>query len=229
MARLNRVSPIGIPQHIIQRGNNRQVCFGCEEDMKAYLNWLKKFSKKYFVDIHAWVLVTNHVHILCTPHKERAISLMMQSIGRMYVQYYNYTYQRNGTLWEGRFRSSLIQSEVYLLELHRYIELNPVRANMVKEPSEYRWSSYVCNALGVKSDIHTPHLLYLALGKTESERLDNYRALFKAHVDTELLKEIRESIKKGLALGNEQFTNQIEALTNRRVTPRKAGRPKKVL
>ena len=121
----------------IQRGNNRQVCFGCEEDMKVYLNWLKKFSKKYFVNIHAWVLMTNHVHILCMPHENRAISLMMQSIGRMYVQYYNYTYQRSGTLWEGRFRSSLIQSEIYLLDLYRYIELNPVRANMVKEPSEY--------------------------------------------------------------------------------------------
>lgn len=186
MARLSRVSPIGIPQHIVQRGNNRQVCFGGEEDMKAYLNWLKKFSKKYFVDVHAWVLMTNHVHLLCTPQAEQAISQMMQSIGRMYVQYYNYTYQRSGTLWEGRFKSSLIQSERYLLELYRYIELNPVRANMVKEPSEYRWSSYACNGLGVKTDLQTPHPLYLALGRTEDERLENYRELFKAHVDTVL-------------------------------------------
>ena len=152
---------------------------------------------------------------------------MMQSIGRMYVRYFNHTYQRSGTLWEGRFKSSLIQSERYLLEIHRYIELNPVRADMVNEPSEYSWSSYGCNALGVETDLQTPHELYLALGKTKKERLDNYRQLFKAHVGVELLKEIRDSVNKGLALGNERFTVQIEALTKSRVTPRKAGRPKK--
>jgi len=229
MARLSRVSPIGVPQHIVQRGNNRQVCFTSDEDMKAYLNWLKEFSKKYLVDIHAWVLMTNHVHILCTPYEEGAVSKMMQSIGRMYVRYFNYTYQRSGTLWEGRFKSSLIQSERYLLELYRYIELNPVRADMVVEPSEYSWSSYGCNALGVETELQTPHELYLALGKTKSERLENYRQLFKAHVGIKLLKEIRDSVNKGLALGNERFVLQIEALTEKRVTPRKAGRPKKVL
>ncbi len=229
MARLSRVSPIGVPQHIVQRGNNRQVCFASDEDMKAYLSWLKEFSKKYLVDIHAWVLMTNHVHILCTPYEEGAVSKMMQSMGRMYVRYYNYTYQRSGTLWEGRFKSSLIQSERYLLELHRYIELNPVRADMVSEPSEYSWSSYGCNALGVESGLQTPHELYLALGKTKQEILENYRELFKAHVGVELLKDIRESVNKGLALGNERFVLQIEALTEKRVTPRKAGRPKKAL
>ena len=229
MARLSRVSPIGIPQHIVQRGNNRQVCFACDEDMKAYLNWLKEFSKKYLVDVHAWVLMTNHVHILCTPNEEGAVSKMMQSIGRMYVRYFNYTYQRSGTLWEGRFKSSLVQSERYLLELYRYIELNPVRAKMVDDPSEYSWSSYACNALGVETELQTPHELYLALGKIEHERLENYQHLFKAHIGAELLKEIRDSINKGLALGNKRFVLQIEALTGRRVTPRKAGRPKKVL
>jgi putative transposase len=229
MARLSRVTPIGVPQHIVQRGNNRQVCFASDEDMKAYLNWLKEFSKKYLVDVHAWVLMTNHVHILCTPYEEEAISKMMQSIGRMYVRYYNYTYQRSGSLWEGRFKSSLIQSERYLLELHRYIELNPVRADMVDEPSEYSWSSYGCNALGMETELQTPHELYLGLGKTKNERLENYRKLFKAHVGVELLKEIRDSINKGLALGNDKFVMQIEALTGRRVSPRKAGRPKRVL
>ena len=227
MARLVRVSPVGVPQHIVQRGNNRQVCFAGEEDMKAYLNWLKEFSKKYKVDVHAWVLMTNHVHLLCTPQEEGAISRMMQSIGRMYVRYYNYTYQRSGTLWEGRFKSSLIQSERYLLELYRYIELNPVRADMVDDPGEYSWSSYACNALGVKTELQTPHPEYLLLGKSNEERLENYRALFKTHVGAELLKEIRMCTNKGLALGSERFTAQIEALTNRRVTPRKAGRPQK--
>ena len=227
MARLVRVSPVGVPQHIVQRGNNHQLCFGVEEDMKAYLNWLKEYSKKYNVDVHAWVLMTNHVHLLCTPQEEGAISRMMQSIGRMYVRYYNYTYQRSGTLWEGRFKSSLVQSERYLLELYRYIELNPVRAGMVDDPGEYSWSSYACNALGIKTELQTPHSEYLSLGKTKEERLENYRALFKAHVNAELLKEIRQSVNKGLALGSERFAAKIEALTDRRVTPRKAGRPKK--
>ena len=167
--------------------------------MRAYLSWLKEFSKKYLVDVHAWVLMSNHVHLLCTPYEENAISKMMQSMGRMYVRYYNYTYQRSGTLWEGRFKSCLVESEQYLLELYRYIELNPVRAGMVEEPSEYSWSSYGCNALGVKTDLQMPHELYLKLGKTEEERLENYRSLFKSHIDVELLKEIREGVNKGLA------------------------------
>ena len=111
MARLARVAPVGVPQHIIQRGNDRQACFAGEEDMKAYLNWLKEMSKKHKVDVHAWVLMTNHVHLLCTPQEENAVSRMMQSIGRMYVRYYNYTYQRSGTLWEGRYKSCLVQSK----------------------------------------------------------------------------------------------------------------------
>lgn len=229
MARLVRVSPVGVPQHVIQRGNNRQICFGGEEDMKAYLNWLKEFSKKYNVEVHAWVLMTNHVHLLCTPLEEKAISRMMQSIGRMYVRYYNYTYQRTGTLWEGRFKASLVQSERYLLELYRYIELNPVRADMVDDPAEYSWSSYACNGLGIKTELQAPHSEYLSLGKTKEERLENYRALFKAHVSAELLKEIRDSVNKGLALGSDRFKAQIEALTDRRVTPGKAGRPKKII
>ncbi|MCK5649103.1 MAG: transposase [Gammaproteobacteria bacterium] len=227
MARLARVSPVGVPQHIIQRGNNHQICFSSDKDMKAYLSWLKEFSKKYFVDIHAWVLMTNHVHLLCTPQEDKAISRMMQSIGRMYVRYYNFSYQRSGTLWEGRFKSCLIQSEQYLFELHRYIELNPVRAGMVEEPGEYSWSSYACNALGIETELQTPHSLYLALAKTKNERLENYRELFKAHIGNASLKEIREGINKGLALGNKQFTTQIETLSKSRVTPRKAGRPKK--
>ena len=226
MARLTRVNPVGVPQHIVQRGNNRQICFGGEEDMKAYLNWLEEYSIKHGVEIHAWVLMTNHVHLLCTPLSEEAISKMMQSIGRMYVRYYNYTYQRSGTLWEGRFKASLIDSERYLLELHRYIELNPVRAGMVEEPSEYSWSSYGCNGLGIESKLQTPHKIYLALGKTKQERLSSYSELFKVHVGVKLLTEIRDSLNKGLALGSERFTTQIEALTNRRITPRKAGRPK---
>lgn len=227
MARLTRVSPVGVPQHIVQRGNNRQVCFGSEDDMKAYLNWLKEYSMKQAVDVHAWVLMTNHVHLLCTPQENGAVSRMMQSIGRMYVRYYNHTWKRSGTLWEGRFKSSVIQSERYLLEVYRYIELNPVRADMVEDPGDYPWSSYACNALGMETELQTPHSLYLALGKTKKARLASYRELFGTHVDNELLKEIRMCVNRGLALGNEHFTAQIESLTKQRVSPGKAGRPRK--
>jgi len=228
MARLKRVSLVGVPQHIIQRGNNRQVCFASEADNKAYLNWLKEYSKKYQVDIHAWVLMTNHIHILCTPQKIDAISQMMQALGRMYVRYFNYTYQRTGTLWEGRFKSSLIQSERYLLEVYRYIELNPVRANMVIDAGEYSWSSYQCNGLGKTSELLTPHPEYLALGATKKKRQENYRDLFKVHIEVTMLDDIRNCVNKGLALGSDSFRTQVEALTNKRVTAGRKGRPKKI-
>lgn len=212
---------------MIQRGNNRQVCFASEEDMRAYLSWLSEYAKKCNVEVHAWVLMSNHVHLLCTPQASSAVSRMMQALGRMYVRYFNYTYQRSGTLWEGRYKSCLVESESYLLHLYRYIELNPVRAGMVRDPGEYTWSSYPCNALGKKSELHTPHETYLALGKTAAGRMASYRGLFAAHVDGPLLDEIRQSINKGLALGHERFAAQIEALTGQRVTPGKRGRPRK--
>lgn len=225
MARLPRISPVGIPVHLIQRGNNRQACFAAPEDYAAYLNWLKEYTKKFSVDIHAWVLMTNHVHLLCTPHEEGSVSLMMQSVGRRYVQYFNYKYQRSGTLWEGRYRSCLVQTEKYLLEVYRYIELNPVRANMVSEPGEYGWSSYPINALGKDSELCTPHPEYLKLGKRKDTRMKNYRALFKAHVDDELLVEIRNGLNKGMALGKDRFKQEVEKLTGRRLMPKKVGRP----
>jgi len=224
MARLPRVCPVGVPQHVIQRGNNRQVCFASEQDFAAYAGWLKEYSKKYQVEIHAWVLMTNHVHLLCTPRAENAVSLMMQSLGRSYVQYFNFSYKRTGTLWEGRFKSCLVQEENYLLQLYRYIELNPVRAGMVEQPSDYVWSSYQINALGKISELCTPHLLYLALGSGAIERQLNYRDLFKYHVEGKLLEEIRSAANKGMALGNERFEAEIESLTGRRMTAKKMGR-----
>ncbi|MCU7958514.1 MAG: transposase [gamma proteobacterium symbiont of Bathyaustriella thionipta] len=225
MARLPRISPVGMPVHLIQRGNNRGICFGALEDFSAYIGWLKEYSKKYGVDIHAWVFMTNHVHLLCTPQEEGGVSLMMQSVGRRYVQYFNYQYQRSGTLWEGRYKSCLIQSESYLLELYRYIELNPVRADMVEDPSEYGWSSYQINALGKLSDLCTPHSEYLKLGDTKDTRLKNYRALFSSHVEGSLLEDIRSGLNKGMALGDDRFKDEIEALTGRRLKPKKVGRP----
>ncbi len=226
MSRLTRVAPVGIPQHVIQRGNNRQVCFGSDEDMAAYISWLKEYADQYQVAVHAWVLMTNHVHLLATPHSEGGVSKMLQSLGRCYVRYFNDTYQRSGTLWEGRYKASLVQAEQYLLELYRYIELNPVRAGMVKDPSDYRWSSYQCNALGKKSDLLTPHERYLALGENDLARQINYKCLFNVPVEDNILDDIRRCAQSGLAIGNSRFKEQIEELTGLRVSARKRGRPK---
>jgi putative transposase len=225
MARLRRIAPLGIPQHIIQRGNNRQVCFACEQDMAVYANLLEEYSKKFSVAIHAWVFMTNHVHLLFTPYAPGGVSSTMQAVGRRYVRYFNREYQRSGTLWEGRFKSCLVQSETYLLQCQRYIELNPVRAGMVSDPAEYAWSSYQYHALGRTIKMITPHEEYLGLGSTSQERQKAYRLLFRSHVDKELVNDIRLALNKGMALGGERFKDEIERLCGRRVRPAKMGRP----
>jgi putative transposase len=225
MARLRRIAPLGISQHIIQRGNNRQVCFVSEQDMALYANLLNEYSEKFSVAIHSWVFMTNHVHLLVTPYSEGGVSKMMQAVGRRYVRYFNRLYQRSGTLWEGRFKASLVQSETYLLHCQRYIELNPIRAGMVSDPAEYTWSSYRCHAFGKVVKISTPHEEYLALGKTKLERQKVYRSLFRAYLDDDLISDIRKTVNKGLALGGERFKDEIERLCGRRVRPAKMGRP----
>lgn len=170
MARLPRLYFPGCAQHVIQRGNNRETCFYDEADYKAYLSFLKEAATKYQVDIHAFVLMTNHVHLLATPGDEQGISRLMQAQGRKYVQYFNFTHGRTGTLWEGRYKSTLVDSDSYLLTFYRYIELNPVRAGMVSHSSKYPWSSYQLNASGKPIQLLTPHTLYLQLGKTVAER-----------------------------------------------------------
>jgi len=224
MPRLPRISPAGVGVHIIQRGNNRQTCFVSDEDHWAYTGWLKEYSSRYGVDIHAWVMMPNHVHLLCTPQSDNGISKMMQAVGRRYVQYFNREYRRSGTLWEGRFKSCLVQAESYLLALYRYIELNPVRAGIVTDPGEYRWSSYQINGLGKESELCTPHQEYLALGNDPSERQAGYRELFAYHVDGELLKDIRSNTNKGMAVGSDRFKKEIETLTGRRLQSKKRGR-----
>ena len=223
MARLPRLCMAGIPQHIIQRGNNRQICFGSEADFSAYAYWLEDSSQKYKVSIHAWVFMTNHVHLLVTSETGDGISRMMQTLGRHYVRYFNHTYRRTGTLWEGRFKSSVIDEENYLLICQRYIELNPVRAGMVESPGDYVWSSYQANGLGKQVKVWTPHKNYQQLGETFEARTMAYRELFLAHFDQKLLKEIRTSVNKGMALGNDRFKQDVDRLAGRRVTPLKPG------
>ncbi|WP_226704501.1 transposase [Microbulbifer elongatus] len=226
MARLPKVAPIGIPQHVVQRGNNRQVCFCSDEDFTAYAGWLRECAAQYQVQVHGWVFMTNHVHLLLTPLADQAISRMMQALGRLYVRYFNRECRRSGTLWEGRFKSCLVQSEEYLLHCYRYIELNPVRAAMVSNPGEYHWSSYSSNALGVPSSLLTPHPEYLKLGRYPRQRRERYRALFASALDPEFMDKISTLTDKGLALGNDRFKAEIEAQCQRRVTPERVGRPR---
>lgn len=225
MARLPRIQLTDIPQHIIQRGNNRSLCFADEQDFAAYAHWLTDYSVKHCVDVHAWVFMTNHVHLLCTPRKPRAISLLMQSLGRRYVQYFNHKYRRTGTLWEGRFKSCVIEDISYLMQVYKYIELNPVRARMVDEPSQYFWSSYQINALGKQSALCTPHPVYMALDANSLKRCEIYQSLFKYQTSPSLIEDIRVSLNKGLALGSEFFKSKIERSAGRRVREAKIGRP----
>lgn len=227
MARLPRFVLPGHPQHVIVRGNNRDPIFNADEDYHFYLDKLQDAAKKHQCDIHAYVLMTNHVHLLVTPHTENGISKMIQMLGRYYVQYFNYTYHRSGTLWEGRYKASLIDSETYALTCYRYIELNPVRANMVGHPAEYLWSSYRGNALGDNDPLLTPHPLYLALGSLVDERQAAYRALFDAHFDEKTLEEVRASINKAWVLGSERFSNLVAARLNRRASPLPKGGDRK--
>ncbi len=223
MARLPRLCLPDIPQHIIQRGTNRQACFTSEKDMAAYISWLDEAASKYHVAIHAWVLMTNHVHLLATPTTRDGISRMMQTLGRYYVRYFNQAYCRTGTLWEGRFKSCVVDAEAYLLKCQRYIELNPVRAGMVSFPQEYKWSSYRANGIGRPIKPWTPHPTYLALGPTTQKRTEAYRTLFLGQIDVKVIDEIRTASNQGMALGDDRFKEQIEALSGRRVRPLKRG------
>lgn len=221
MARQPRFVLPGQPQHVIQRGNNRQDIFRAEEDYTFCLEKTEEAANKHQCDIHAYVLMTNHVHLLVTPHLENSISKMMQMIGRYYVQYFNYRYRRTGTLWEGRYKASLIDSEQYLLTCMRYIELNPVRAtNMVKHPSNYRWSSYGSNATGAEDTLLTPHLEYKRLGKEASERQANYRQLFQSLIPDRTLADIRQAINQSNVLGSDKYIRRVEKKLNR---PAKTG------
>lgn len=179
MPRRPRIIVPNTPQHIIQRGNNRQACFFADEDYQFYLEWLKEYADKTESCIHAYVLMTNHVHLLVSAEKAESIGALMKWLGQRYTQYVNKMYKRSGTLWEGRYKSCPTQAETYLLACQRYIELNPVRADMVNHPAEYKWSSYAANAQGEDNSIITQHALYMALGLDVSARQAAYRELFR--------------------------------------------------
>jgi putative transposase len=218
---------VDVPQHVIQRGHNRQTVFLYQDDYSLYLQCLHDAAAAYHSVIHAYVLMTNHVHLLMTPHRTDSLAKVMQSLGRRYVPYINTTYQRTGTLWEGRYRASVVEAEGYLLACYRYIEFNPVRAGMVPEPAAYPWSSYRWHALGAPDPVVTDHALYLALGNTPQERQQAYQALCQGQISADLFQEIRATLQQGRVLGSERFKDSIEAALARRVRPGKAGRPRK--
>ncbi len=227
MARLPRFVLPGQPQHVIVRGNNRSEIFCADADYRFYLEKLQLACVAHGCDVHAYVLMTNHVHLLVTPHEQQSLSKAMQMLGRYYVQYYNYCYQRTGTLWEGRYKATLIDSETYLLTCMRYIELNPVRADMVSHPSEYPWSSYHYNALGQPNELVTTHLEYRRLGKIDKARQTAYRQLFKHHIPESGVAEIRDATNKAWVLGNDRFKRRIQQKLGRRVEPAAKGGDRK--
>lgn len=227
MPRRARIAVPGIPWHIIQRGNNRSACFYADEDYRRYLDTLQEQAEKHGCAIHAYVLMTNHVHLLLTPARENSAGLLMKHLGQRYVQYINRAYRRSGTLWEGRFRSCLARDPEYVLGCYRYIEMNPVRAAMVGHPGEYRWSSYRANAEGERDRVITPHQDYLRLGCSDENRRENYRGLFKAHLDPEVVANIRRATNGNYVLGSERFQEEIGRMLQRRVVPGRSGRPVK--
>lgn len=189
-----RLHPTGVPLHFVQRGHDRKPTFFDREEFLCYLACLHEGLIRWEVELHAFVLMTNHVHLLLTPHRTDGIARMMMSVGRRYVRYLNRKYGRTGTLWEGRYKFSTIDSDVYLLACYRYIELNPVRAGLVRRPQDYEWSSYRCNAFGQPNPMLTPRSEFLAIGRTTSERLLAYRNLVADGLDSRTLDEIRSAV-----------------------------------
>jgi putative transposase len=225
MARHARLRVAGIPLHVIQRGNNRAPCFMRDSDFLNYLGILHHLAGKLQCRIHAYVLMGNHVHLLATPEQASGVSLLMKHLGQRYVQYFNKVHRRSGSLWEGRFRSSLVESETYLLCCQRYIEMNPVRAGMVARPEQYRWSSFHANGLGRADTLVTPHEEYRRLGPSEEERRSAYRELFQSQVEPAVLQQIRSAANGGYALGSEWFQVRLGAALGRRVAQGERGRP----
>lgn len=194
MPRKLRLSTPGWPMHIVQRGNNRQDIFFDDQERYAYLNLLRESAEKYSVCIHAWVLMTNHTHLLCTPLEEHACSKLMQSLGGNYATYFNKKHGRTGTVWGGRYRSGQILDDSYLLCTYRYIELNPLRARMVAHPANYPWSSYRSNALGINDHLTSPHDLYLAMGTSPEQRQRVYQSLFEDELKPSQIDNIRRQL-----------------------------------
>lgn len=227
MARLPRYSITNQCQHIILLARDGQtLCFE-EQDYQYFHDCLDAAAYNYNLKVHAWALLPAQVHVLATPANPDSVSRVVQSLGRNYVQYFNEVYDGEGTLWEGRYRATVIDARHYLLDCSRYIESTPVRDGLVSKPKEYRWSSFAHNAHGQLDEMITAAREYRALGDNDKERIRAYRQLSRSRLDEDLAARIRESAMKGWVLGDARFAAKIEKLSGRRATPLPKGRPRK--
>jgi len=225
MARLPRLTVPGYPHHIIQRGNNRQAIFAANADYEALLAMIEEYAGKAGIAIHAYVLMSNHFHLLATPDTAAGIPQMMQDVGRRYVRYFNQRQGRTGTLWEGRYKSTLIQAERYLLACMAYIDLNPVRAGIALEPGDYPWSSHG-HYVGLRNDrLISPHPLYWELGNTPFARDAAYAELVRSGISAQQQRALTDSALRGWALGEADYVADLQRRTQRRVSKTRAGRP----
>ena len=225
MARLPRLTVTGYPHHVILRGNDRQDIFRNTADYQRMLDLFEQHSREQGVEIHAYVLMTNHLHLLLTPLQDQSLSKMMQAVGRSYVHIFNKVHGRTGTLWEGRYRSTLIQTERYLLACMAYIDLNPVRATMVAQPEDYVWSSYGHYAGRRHDRLITPHALYWGLGNTPFAREVAYAEMVHAGIQADQQRALTDATLSGWALGDAKFIAGLKAQTPRRLSKDRAGRP----
>ena len=225
MPRRPRLTIPHVPLHVTQRGNNRCACFIGDGDRLVYLDLLGLHLRRHDVAVHAYVLMTNHVHLLVTPLASGSIGSGMRNLNQRYAQYFNRRHRRTGTLWETRPYSCLVEAEAYLFTCHRYIENNPVRARLVMRPEGYRWSSHRANALGEPDAVLTPHPLVVALGRSVDERCRAYRELFGADDAAGTVDQVRRMTASGLALGRREFVDKVSADLGRRAGPGKPGRP----
>ena len=212
MARRTRICPAGIPQHIVHRGNNRQGCFHDVSDFATYYAFLEQYSDEFPVDIHAWVLMTNHIHLLVTPRENDVIAPFMKAVSQRYAQYYNFKNQRTGSLWEGRYRACVVDTEPYFLHCQRYIELNPVMARITGHPDGYQWSSYGNHAHGMATAFHTPHECYLDLGAPGRPRQRAWEEFVASQTPKGMADQIRHSVMSSWALGSLAFRKRVQAL-----------------
>src|SRR5687768_7816343 len=223
MPRALRIIFPGVAVHVIQRGNNRTACFRHDADYLVYLSHLRQLCAKHRCEVHAYCLMTNHVHLLLTPPSVESCSALMRDLGQRYVQYFNSRHARTGTLWEGRFRSCLVESAHYLLACYRYIELNPVRAAMVNHPAAYLWSSYAVNT-GTRSDpFVSPHAEFLALAEDACARHIAYGALFETELDEPMLAAIRDATNGGYPLASDVYKTGVIAPLGWKIAAGKPG------
>jgi len=227
MARLPRLTVAGYPHHLIQRGNDRQAIVRDDADREKLLALVAEHAANFKVAIHAYVLMDNHVHLLATPESDDGVPRWMQAVGRSYVRYFNARHHRTGTLWEGRYKSNLIEGERYLLACMVYVDLNPVRAGMVDLPADFKWSSHRHCVGQVSDKLVTPHALFWGLGNTPFAREAAYRELVQAGMPPSEKDQLTQSALSGWVLGSSSFVSEVGQMTTRRLLPAKAGRPRK--